>query len=626
MHINSTPYELTNYLAQQVQKQTLRLITCGSVDDGKSTLLGRMLFETQAIFDDQLAALEKDSKQFGTQGENIDLALLVDGLQAEREQGITIDVAYRFFASEKRRYIVADTPGHTQYTRNMATGASTADCAIILIDARKGVLTQTRRHTRIAAMMGIGHIVVAVNKMDLVGFSQDIFQQIVADYCEFAKTFEFESIHPIPVSGLAGDNVVRPSPHTPWYEGPSLMAYLDSLEGQGSEQNLGFRLAVQYVNRPNLDFRGFCGRLNQGTVSEGEKIRVLPSGVESTVAKIYLGFETVEQVVPEQSVTLTLSDEVDISRGDVLVSANHPAQVADQFSATLLWLNEQSMTPGRQYWLKLGTKEVSASITEIKYLEDINTGQHLAAKQLALNDIASITLSTSSPIVFEPYPQNRQMGAFVLIDKLSFQTVGAGMLNFALRRADNIHWQNLEVNQQARAELKRQHPKCLWMTGLSGSGKSTLANALEKRLHLEGKHTYILDGDNIRHGLNRDLGFSDEGRVENIRRVAEVAKLMTDAGLIVIVSFISPFIAERRMARELFNDSEFIEVFVDTPLETCEARDVKGLYAKARAGRLPNFTGIDSPYEVPVQPEVHLKTSQKTIEESVDALIKLIEQ
>jgi bifunctional enzyme CysN/CysC len=617
--------DIAEFLEKQRHKPTVRFITCGSVDDGKSTLIGRLLFESKAIFDDQLASLERDSRQYGTQGEKMDLALLVDGLQAEREQGITIDVAYRFFATERRRFIVADTPGHEQYTRNMATGASTADLAVILIDARKGVLTQTRRHSRIVAMMGIRHVVLAINKMDLVHFSESTFNTILADYQNFAAGLGFSSIQAIPVSGLDGDNVLQPSVHTPWYVGPSLMAYLDTVDVRDVHARQAMRMPVQWVNRPNLDFRGFCGRLAEGQVRPGDAVRVLPSGVMSRVKAVISGFDEVDVALAGASITLTLTDEVDASRGDVLVASDTPPEVADQFEAKLLWMTEHAMSPGRQYVMKLASKEVTATITEIKYRVDVNTGAQLAAKTLGLNEIATVKLSTGAPVVFEPYAINRVLGSFILIDKLSLETVGAGMIDFALRRASNIHWQALELNKTSRAQQKHQKPRCIWFTGLSGSGKSTIANLLDKRLHADGKHTYLLDGDNVRHGLNRDLGFTEVDRVENIRRVAEVAKLMVDAGLIVLVSFISPFRNEREMARELFDSGEFVEVFVDTSLEECEKRDVKGLYAKARQGQLKNFTGIDSPYEAPERPEIRLLTQQDSVEICVEKILKSLE-
>ena len=613
--------DIAGFLLSQSNKQTLRFITCGSVDDGKSTLIGRLLFESKSIFDDQLKALESDSRQYGTQGEKVDLALLVDGLQAEREQGITIDVAYRFFATDRRRFIVADTPGHEQYTRNMATGASTADLAVILIDARKGVLTQTRRHSRIVAMMGIRRVVLAVNKMDLVGFDKAGYDAIVAEYISFAAGLEFISVQAIPVSSLDGDNVLVHSSRTPWYSGPTLMGHLDTVDLGDARGPGAFRMPVQWVNRPNLDFRGFCGRVATGAVRPGDIVRVLPSGVQTRVKTILGGLDTVDAAHAGEAITLTLADEVDASRGDVLVAADAAPAVADQFEAKLLWMIDHPMMPGRQYLMKLACKEVTATITEIKYREDVNTGVHLAAKTLGLNEIATVKLSTSAPVVFEPYGVNHTLGAFILVDKLTFDTVGAGMIDFALRRASNIHWQALELNKAARAEQKHQAPKCIWFTGLSGSGKSTIANLLEKRLHADGKHTYLLDGDNVRHGLNRDLGFTEADRVENIRRVAELARLMVDAGLIVLVSFISPFEAERRMARALFAEDEFVEVFVDTSLQECERRDVKGLYAKARRGELQNFTGIDSPYEPPVAPEVHLHPDQVPPESCVETVL-----
>ncbi len=616
--------DIAAFLAEQQDKDTLRFITCGSVDDGKSTLIGRLLHESKAIFDDQLKALETESKQYGTQGEKIDFALLVDGLQAEREQGITIDVAYRFFATDKRKFIVADTPGHEQYTRNMATGASTAQLAVILIDARKGVLTQTRRHSRIVAMMGIRHIVVAINKMDLIGFDEAEFRRIEAEYREFAAAFGFQSIQAIPLSALEGDNITTRSTRVSWYGGPSLLDYLNTVNTTNNDDRAAFRLPVQWVNRPNLDFRGYCGRVAEGTVKAGDKVRILPSGVTTTVKEIVVWQGTQPSAQTGESITLTLTDEVDISRGDVITAAEQPPEVADQFEAKVLWLTEHPLIAGRPYLLKLHNKEVTATITRIKYREDVNTGAHLAAESLALNEIAIVNLSTSQPVVFEPYTQNRTLGGFILIDKLSHETVGAGLIEFSLRRAANIHWQALEINKQARAQAKHQTPRCVWFTGLSGSGKSTIANLLEKRLHAEGKHTYILDGDNVRHGLNRDLGFTEADRVENIRRVAEVARLMVDAGLIVLVSFISPYRSERRFARSLFSEGEFVEVFVDTPLDECERRDVKGLYAKARRGELKNFTGIDSSYEEPEQPEAHIRTVENHIEHHVQHLTDVL--
>ncbi len=605
-------------------RTTLRFITCGSVDDGKSTLIGRLLHESRSIFDDQMSALQQDSRQYGTQGEQIDFALLVDGLQAEREQGITIDVAYRFFASEKRRFIVADTPGHEQYTRNMATGASTADLAIILIDARKGVLTQTRRHSRIVAMMGIRHIVLAVNKMDLVDFSESIFNAIVAEFHKFTETYGFMDVEAIPLSALEGDNVFIQSSRTIWYSGPTLLSYLDSVETGSTEVCGAFRMPVQWVNRPNLDFRGFCGRVAQGEVRPGDAVRVLPSGVASKVKEVIVWQGTINRAGIGESVTLTLVDEIDVSRGDMIVSADAPPQAADQFEARLLWMSEHPLVAGRPYLFKLHSKEVTATVSSIKYREDVNSGAHLAARSLGLNEIGVVNISLSQAVAFEPYSVSRILGGFILIDKLSFETVGAGMIDFALRRSTNIHWQALEVDRKARGQIKHQKPCCIWFTGLSGSGKSTIANMLEKRLHSEGKHTYILDGDNVRHGLNRDLGFTEADRVENIRRIGEVARLMVDAGLIVLVSFISPFRSERQMARELFSKDEFIEVFVDTSLDVCECRDPKGLYAKARRGELKNFTGIDSIYEPPLLAEVHLKSGVESPEVCMEHIVAMM--
>jgi bifunctional enzyme CysN/CysC len=614
--------DIEAYLEAHQHKSLLRFITCGSVDDGKSTLIGRLLYDSKMIFEDQMAALEADSKKVGTQGGEIDFALLVDGLAAEREQGITIDVAYRFFSTDKRKFIVADTPGHEQYTRNMVTGASTADLAVILIDARKGVLPQTRRHSFLVSQLGIRHVVLAVNKMDLVGWSKEIFDEILTDYTAFAEQIGLEGIVAIPISGLKGDNIAARSDQTPWYSGPVLMEHLETVEiDEDRLRRQPFRLPVQWVNRPDLDFRGFAGLVSSGTVRPGDKVRVLPSGRTSTVKRIVTFEGDLDQAVAGQSVTLTLADEVDVSRGDVLAAADAPPEVADQFETTLVWMSDEPLLPGRPYWLKLGTKLVSAQVTDIKHKVNVNTLEHLAAKTLELNEIAECNIALDQAIAFDPYVEDRDLGGFILIDRMTNATVGAGMIRFALRRSHNIHWQALDVTKTARAEAKRQKPAVLWFTGLSGAGKSTVANVLEKKLHAEGRHTYILDGDNVRHGLNKDLGFTDADRVENIRRVAEVARLMADAGLIVIVSFISPFRAERRMARSLMPDGEFFEVFVDTPLAVAESRDVKGLYRKARAGELKNFTGIDSPYEAPEAPEVTVDTSRLSPEQAADEIL-----
>jgi bifunctional enzyme CysN/CysC len=612
------------YLKSHEHKGLLRFITCGSVDDGKSTLIGRLLYESKLIFEDQLAALEADSKKVGTQGGELDFALLVDGLAAEREQGITIDVAYRFFSTDRRKFIVADTPGHEQYTRNMVTGASTADVAVILVDARKGVLTQTRRHSYIVSLLGIRHIVLAINKMDLVGYSQQTFDDILAVYREFAQQIGLTNIVAIPLAALRGDNMLERSARMPWYDGPTLMSYLESVEIEDDLQTKPFRLPVQWVNRPNQDFRGFAGTIASGKIRRGDTVRVLPSGRQSRVTRI-VGFEgDLELAVAGQSVTLTLADEVDVSRGDLLAAADAPPAVADQFQATIIWMHEEPMLRGRPYVIKLGTRTLTGSITTPQHKVNVNTLERLAAKQLELNEIGVCNLSFDRAIPFDPYADNRETGGFILIDKLSNDTVGAGLLNFALRRAENIHWQALDVNKTARASLKGQRACVLWFTGLSGAGKSTVANLVEKRLHALGRHTYTLDGDNVRHGLNKDLGFTDADRVENIRRVAEVSRLMVDAGLIVLVSFISPFRSERRLARELMQPGEFLEVFVDTPLAEAEKRDVKGLYKKARRGELKNFTGIDSPYEPPEHPEIHLRTVLQSPEEAAEEILKTL--
>jgi len=603
----------------------LRFITCGSVDDGKSTLIGRLLYETKLIFEDQLEALEVDSKKYGTQGDNLDFALLVDGLQAEREQGITIDVAYRYFATLRRRFIVADTPGHEQYTRNMATGASTAHAAVLLIDARKGLLTQTKRHSRIVSMLGIRQIALAVNKMDLVGWSQRVFDEIDLNYRRFAQDLDFELITAIPLSALEGQNIVTEDHAAmPWYAGPCLLQWLETVQPLVHETAKPFAMPVQWVNRPNHEFRGFSGRVASGSISPGNPVRISPSGVISRIKEIAGWGGPRTQANAGESVTLVLNDAVDASRGDVIATASDPVESADQFEVDLLWMGEHRLLPGRSYAGLIHNKAAGIIITDIKYRLDINTGARLAAKGLSLNEIARVNVSFDRSVPFTPYRQNKKLGAFIVIDKLTNETVGAGIIHFALRRAVNLHWQAVDVSKTARAEIKHQRPRCIWFTGLSGSGKSTIANLLERRLHADGKHTYVLDGDNVRHGLNRDLGFTEEDRVENIRRVAEVAKLFVDSGLIVIVAFISPFRVEREMARNLFDGSEFIEIFVDAPLAECERRDTKGLYAKARRGELKNFTGIDSDYEPPQTPEVHLRTMEQPPEICVDQIMRLL--
>jgi bifunctional enzyme CysN/CysC len=605
-------------------QDALRFVTCGSVDDGKSTLIGRLLFESKQIFDDHLAAIEKDSRQYGTQGDALDLALLMDGLQAEREQGITIDVAYRYFSTSKRHFIVADTPGHEQYTRNTATGASTADAAVLLVDARKGFLSQTYRHSRIVAMLGVCHVILAVNKMDLVGWSKDVFQDIKTHIDVLGAELKFQSVQSIPLSALTGGNVTVRADASPWYTGPTLLDYLENIPIEDFELGKPFRMSVQWVNRPNAEFRGYCGRVSAGTVRVGDRIRVAPGNTEARVTSVLVGKANAPAAGVGESITLTLDRDLDISRGDILTAATAPVEVGDQFEARILCLSEQQLLPGRPYLLKLHTCQVVATIMDVKYRLDVNQGKRLAAKTLTPNEIGVVTLSTQRPVPFAPYDTSRTLGAFILIDRATNATVGAGMIEFALRRASNIHWQSVDVDKSARTRLNMHKPACLWLTGLSGSGKSTIANLLEKRLHAEGRHTYLLDGDNVRHGLNRDLGFTVADRVENIRRVAEVAKLMTDAGLIVIVSFISPFRAERDFARSLFTPGEFYEIFVDTPMSICEQRDPKGLYGKARRGELINFTGIDSPYEPPETPELRLDTIAMTAEKCIDRVLKAL--
>ncbi len=617
--------DIEAYLTQHQHKSLLRFITCGSVDDGKSTLIGRLLYDSKMIFEDQLAALEADSKRIGTQGQEIDFALLVDGLSAEREQGITIDVAYRFFTTEKRKFIVADTPGHEQYTRNMVTGASTADLAVILIDARKGVLTQTRRHSYLAHLLGIRNIVLAVNKMDLVGYDQARFDEIVTDYQNFTDSIGVKTFTAIPISGFKGDNIASRSPNTGWYQGVTLIDHLESVElDVHADQVMPFRLPVQWVNRPNLDFRGFAGQIASGSIAVGAAVRILPSGKTSHVARIVTLDGDLDVAVAGQSVTLCLADEVDCSRGDVIATADNPPELANQFEANIVWLAEDAMIPGRSYWLKLGTQMVSATVQPPKYQVNVNSMERLAAKTLELNAIGTAEVTTDRPLIFEAYADNRTLGGFILIDKITNATVAAGMLNFSLRRAQNVHWQAIDISRAAHAQQKGQSPKLLWFTGLSGSGKSTIANLVEKKLFALGRHSFLLDGDNVRHGLNKDLGFTDTDRIENIRRVGEVAKLMTDAGLIVLTAFISPFRAERDMVRALMPAGDFIEIFVDTPLAEAEKRDVKGLYKKARSGDLKNFTGIDSPYERPEAPEMHIDTTTISPEQAAEAIVERV--
>jgi bifunctional enzyme CysN/CysC len=617
--------DIDAYLELHQNKTLLRFITCGSVDDGKSTLIGRLLYDSKMIFEDQLTQLESDSKRMGTQGQEIDFALLVDGLAAEREQGITIDVAYRFFATEKRKFIVADTPGHEQYTRNMVTGASTAELAVILIDARKGILIQTRRHSYLVHLLGIKNIVLAVNKMDLVGYDQATYDQIVADYTEFAASIGITDFTAVPISGFKGDNITGPSDNTPWYDGVSLMTHLETVElDQSADQTADFRMPVQWVNRPNLDFRGFSGKIVSGQVKAGDDVRILPSGKTTQVDRIVTMDGDLQRAVAGQSVTLTLRDQVDCSRGQIITAANSPLEVADQFEATVIWMYDVAMIVGRAYYLKIGAQTVSATVAQPKYQVNVNTLEHTAVKTLDLNAIGVATVTTDRAIPFASYADNRELGVFILIDKMTNATVGAGLIHFALRRAQNIHWQATDITRDHHANLKNQTPAVVWMTGLSGSGKSTIANAVERKLARMNRHTFLLDGDNVRHGLNKDLGFTDADRIENIRRVGEVAKLMTDAGLIVITAFISPFRSERDLVRNMVADGEFIEVFIDTPLSVAEQRDIKGLYAKARSGQLKNFTGIDSPYEPPQSPDIHIDTTKLTVEAAADLIVSKI--
>jgi bifunctional enzyme CysN/CysC len=617
--------DIDAYLKQHETKSLLRFITCGSVDDGKSTLIGRLLYESKMIFEDQLAALEADSKKMGTQGEHIDFALLVDGLAAEREQGITIDVAYRFFSTEKRKFIVADTPGHEQYTRNMITGASTADLAVILIDARRGVLTQTRRHSYLVSLIGIKNVVLAINKMDLVNYSKEVFDRILGDYTAFAANLNIDKIVPIPISAFAGDNVTEKSGNTSWYRGPTLMQHLETVDVARAATEVPFRMPVQWVNRPNLDFRGFSGMVAGGTVHPGDLVKVMPSAKQSRVARVLIDSD-LPYASAGQSITITLEDEIDCSRGDIICGAEDPAEVSDQFETTIVWMHEQPLLPGRSYLLKIGTKTVSASVTALKHKVNVNTLEHVSGKELELNEIGVCNISLDQPVAFDSYEVNRDTGGFILIDRLSHETVGAGLIHFALRRAQNIHWQAVDVTRTSRAGQKSQQAAVLWFTGLSGAGKSTIANLVEKRLFALGRHTTMLDGDNVRHGLNRDLGFTDTDRVENIRRVAEVARLMTDAGLIVLVSFISPFRSERQMARDLLPPGEFLEVHVDTPLAVAETRDVKGLYKKARRGEIKHFTGISSPYEEPENPELHIDTTKLTPEQAAEQIVAALQE
>ena len=613
--------DINTYLKSHQKKSLLRFITCGSVDDGKSTLIGRLLFESNMLFEDHLTQLESDSKKTGTQGKDLDFALLLDGLEAEREQGITIDVAYRFFTTEKRKFIAVDTPGHEQYTRNMITAASTAELAIILIDARKGILTQTRRHSFLCNLIGINNFILAINKMDLIEYSENTFKKISSDYSEFAKKVGIKNFTAIPVSGLLGDNITCSSNNTPWFNGSSLMNQLENVAtSQKSKSKNGLKMPVQWVNRPNSNFRGFSGKIVDGAVKSGDRIRILPGGNLSKVGKIFVSDREVEQAKTGESITLTFKDEVDCSRGQIITTENHPIEVADQFESKIIWMDEEELIPGRSYYLKIGTQTVSATVSNPKYQINVNTMEHMACKTLTLNTIGVANITIDRPIAFTPYEKNRELGGFILIDKISNSTAAAGLINFELRRSQNIHWQATDIDRTERAKQKNQKAKVVWMTGLSGSGKSTIANALDKKLTQRGYHTFLLDGDNVRHGLNKDLGFTEADRIENIRRIGEVAKLMTDAGLIVITAFISPFQLERDMVRGIMQPGEFFEVFIDTPIEVAEERDVKGLYKKARAGELKNFTGIDSPYEIPKAPEIHINTTKLSVDEAAEEI------
>lgn len=614
--------DINAYLNQHENKSLLRFITCGSVDDGKSTLIGRLLYESKVLFEDQLDAVASDSKKWGTQGKEMDFALLVDGLAAEREQGITIDVAYRFFATENRKFIVADTPGHEQYTRNMVTGASTCDAAVILCDARQGVLTQTRRHSYLLSLLGIRNVVLAVNKMDLMQYDETVYDEIVETYAEFAKHIGLDNVTAVPVSALCGDNILTRSAKMPWYHGPTLLSYLETAEVNDEHRRAApFRLPVQWVNRPNLDFRGFAGSVASGSVKPGDTVRVQPSGKTSTVARIVTHDGDLSEAIAGQSVTLTLTDEIDVSRGDIISTTDEPASTADQFETTIVWMHDEPMHAGRPYLMKIGTKTVSVTITDIKHEVNVNTLEQSAAKQLELNSIGVCNISTDQPIAFDSFADNQETGSLILIDRVDNHTVGAGMLHFALRRSENIHMQATDVDKARRAELKGQKPAVVWFTGLSGAGKSTVANIVEKKLAAAGHHTYLLDGDNVRHGLNKDLGFTDADRVENIRRIGEVAGLMVDGGTIVLTAFISPFRSERALARSIVGEGEFIEVFVETPLAVAEERDPKGLYKKARRGELKNFTGIDSPYEPPEDPEILVDTGTLSAEQAAERVI-----